>query len=124
MRRLQYTGEEGRTVGVAPMEIVDKHDQGLVLRETGQKLAQSGKGAPAEFLDVRDLRRLAAPDEIHFAKDWKEPNQRGKIPRQDLFQQGRGQVFEIPHQLVDDTVERLVGYRLTLETPAHENQDV
>ena len=117
--------EHGAAVGVAPLQVVDGHDEASPPRQRHQQAPERTHGAPAQLAGVgHALHRRQVLDRRHVAQHWKEARESpyfGRERRSRLALRHRRQHVR---QLVDDTVERLVGDRLALVAAPREHPDL
>ena len=77
--RTQQFLEQGGAVGVAPLQVVNGHDQWLPSRDQAEQVAQGAKAPLAQHVRFRK-RLVLAPrrrdDRVNLAQDRKQPQQR------------------------------------------------
>jgi hypothetical protein len=71
----QHVGQQGGTVGVAPLQVVDEQHQRLTFADARQERTERGKSAAPEFLRVRNFtaRFSDLRDGVHAQQRGKEP---------------------------------------------------
>src|SRR5256885_10882761 len=53
-----FRSQQGRTVGVTPLKIVDVQEKGMEFAQTEEQFAQSGEGPAAQLVDVGNGHRV------------------------------------------------------------------
>ncbi len=121
---LDELGEEHRAVGVAPVDVVDEHDQRADRREPGEHAVQRVEAAAADLLRIRwrwrQRRQLGEPG--HPAQHGEQADQRAEVARRQRLDVRRGLADDHRGELVDDAVEHLERHRLALEAAALEDE--
>ncbi len=120
VRGLEQLAEQGRTVDVAPLQVVDGEDQRLAVADPREELAQGTESPAAKLLRVLDVGRALG----RFGHGV-NPAQHGEHPRQRRHVAGHQALGFVPMQpaqeaceRVDQRVDRLVGDRLLLVASA------
>ena len=116
-RRLQQVVQDVGAVAVGPLEIVDQHHERGPLPDDGQQLAQGRERPAPELALIRQLEvhHRAPLDRLHPPQNGEDAAQRWRVAWQFLLDDVGGQGPQQPAEHVDNTVERLVGHRLTDE---------
>ena len=88
-----------------------------------QRLERQPPGAKG--IDAIEIGAARGPgDRLHLKQDGEHSSQRGHISRQQILDPGRGARGEIPAQIVDHPVERLVGHRFALVAAAGQHDRI
>ena len=101
-------------IDVAPVQVVDGQDQGLLPRQPGQQLAErSGGPAPdLELIRALERRRVCVGDGIDVLQYREKPRQKRGILRQQFENGSLGKLLEMAAQGIEQAIERLVRDRL------------
>ena len=118
--------EELHAVRVAPLEVVDVHDEGAVLGDRAEKVLESGEAAATHLDGVGDI--LAGVVRVGHAcgvaQDRKQARERVHARGQEIVRLLLVEPREPPTELIDDLVDGLEGDGLALVAAPGEDEHV
>jgi hypothetical protein len=125
VRRTEEISEEGHAVRIAPVEIVDPHDERPPHGDPREQLAQRCEGAPADLLriDVGELGLAPGQLDARSAQHREDAQQRADAG----WQIGAGALpltRQEAAEIVDHSVDRLEANRLLGMTTRAQHEDV
>ncbi len=120
--RIEEIEQQRRAVGVAPLEVVDPHDERLGGGHARQQLAQGAEGAAAQLERIgRVGARRGAVDGVDAQEHGEDAGQRLDVGRDELQGLLLREGSQVLRERVDEAVDALVGHALALVAAALEH---
>ncbi len=123
--RGQQVGQQGGTVRITPLQVVNVQDERLHGGEAAEQVAQGGEGPAAQLVRVGHAGRLTVRgvgDCRDAPQHREQSHQRRRVERQQVGGLVPAQPRQMAAQRVDEAVQRLVRHRLLLVAAPRQHQ--